>query len=116
MLCLINAYCTRTNISPQDTHTHVTFRVELERPKRPLATDSWITVRTHDWSASASRLRVRTRGLTFGSSLWLFFPLALPAMVVAVGRLGLVCPCCVLAGFFVVLHGPFARRGVPFDL
>jgi hypothetical protein len=41
MLCLIDVYCIQTNVSPQDTHTHVTFHVALERPKRPLATDSW---------------------------------------------------------------------------
>jgi hypothetical protein len=56
MLCLVNASCTRANISPQDTHTHVPFHVALERPKRPLATDSWFTVRAH--------VRVRPSGLT----------------------------------------------------
>jgi hypothetical protein len=40
MLCLIDVYCTQTNIYPQGTHTHVTFHVALERPECPLATDS----------------------------------------------------------------------------
>jgi hypothetical protein len=76
MLCLIDVYCTQANLSPQHTHTHthththVTFHVALERPNRPLASDSWFMVRAHDWSASASRVRVRTRGLTDSSLLW----------------------------------------------
>jgi hypothetical protein len=40
-LCLINVYHTYDNVSPQVIQTPITFPVVLERPKRPLATDSW---------------------------------------------------------------------------
>jgi hypothetical protein len=40
-LCLINVYCTYANVSLQVIQTPITFPVALERPKRPLATDSW---------------------------------------------------------------------------
>jgi len=116
ILCLIDVYCTQTKLSPQDTHTHVTSPVALERPRRPLATDSRFTVRANDWTASASRVPVRTRGLTFGSRTWLFFPSRVTCCGCRCRPVGrLVRHCCVLASFLVVLHCPFAHRAVPFE-